>query len=192
MELYDFIKNLKNGAYMVVCTETEPKMLKTNNPFVGRVKKVSAYAGVRTGVDYAICVANAIERATSECTDFVADAPKGMQWDTFPKILKGIKDPNQMYFRISIDKSTVTKSVWFIDGRVATDAEVADIKKFLPAISSSAKQAAAGLVNESEQIQVRSIKFQNILYVKQGVEREYRNETRLQTIEQAVEQIPAM
>lgn len=191
MDLYNFIKGLKNGAYMVVCTETEPKMLKTNNIYLGRVKKVSAYAGVRTGVDYANCIASAMQRAGVE-GNFTPDAPRGMVWDTFPKILKGIKDPNQLYFRISIDKSLYNKSYWTIDGRVATDVEVADIKKFLPAVSGSAKQAAAGLTDTADQIQVRSIKFENVLYIKQGKDNEYKNEERLAALEQAVEQMPAL
>lgn len=182
-ELKNFIEELKKGSYMQVITCTEPKMRKTNNPYIGRVEKITLYYGVRTGVDYANCINNAMQRVGIDDTQFIADAPRGMQWAAYPFILKSIKDESQLYLRISIDKSSKSVSYWNVDGRLATDAEVAVIKNFLPAVSGSAKQAQAGLENE-DQIQVRSIKFENIVYIKQG-EREYRDEDSLSRIYKA-------
>lgn len=163
------VKAIKRNTFgVVIVVETIPTMRKTNNPFLGRVSKVSTYTNVALGRDYENAVNNVGERTDANTTrTFKADAPKGQTWSDYPYFLQSIKDSEQFYLRMTMNKNTKIDSVFYLDGRLATDTEVADIKFFISSSNGSAKQADYG-IKEEDFVRPISVKVENIISVQQG------------------------
>lgn len=166
MEIVSKISKMNKGVFGVeIVTETEPAMRKTNNPFVGRVKKVTTYSNAILGVDYQNCVNNRLERNGSEA-NYVSEAPKGKKW--YNSFFYVSLDGQTFYLKIGMYKNTTTKSAYYIDGNEATTEQVEQLKPFLQSKSHSVmKQADAGL-NEEEQYRIVAPKADNVISVKLG------------------------
>lgn len=168
INLATVVKNIKRNTFGVCCTlETEPRMRKTHNPYVGRVTKVTQYINVALGRDYYAAIENAAERKGLDGT-MAHEKPSGMDWFDYPYFLVSDKNPNQYYLRLTLNKNTAVKATYMVDGREATENEVAEIKSFLYDNSYSAKQAAVGLADDDEQIRPFSVKIENIVELHQG------------------------
>ena len=156
MEKIDFILSLKKGMMgNKVVTLTEPKLLKRGNPLIGQeVRKITYYTNVGLGISYENTMNNKRERNGEE-RDFVSEKPFGMSWEAFPFILKSDKNPSQKYLRMQFYANTKVKSVFLINGKLATASEIEVIKQFTP------KRA------ETE-IKVVSVKLENIKKIKQS------------------------
>lgn len=156
MEITNFILSLKKGMMgNKVVTLTEPKLLKRGNPLIGQeVRKITYYTNVGLGISYENTINNKRERNGEE-RDFVSEKPFGMSWEHFPFILKSDKNPSQKYLRLQFYANTKVKSIYLINGKLATPNELEIIKKFTP------KRA------ETE-IKVVSVKLENIKKIKQA------------------------
>ena len=168
--LTEFVQSLVKGSFGIVITmKTEPKMRKTNNPYVGRVKKISRYTNVAVGVSYSNTIENRVERATGEKIEYQADAPKGMSFLVDNIILVSDEKPDQKYLRFQWRKNTTVESLYELDGKVVeSEEEIAAIKSFIPERNHyCCKQAEAG-VSEEDMVFPQSVKLQNILSIKQG------------------------
>ena len=155
------VSKLNKGIFGVtIVTNTEPQMRKTNNIYFGRVRKISTYTNAILGVEYQNVVNNRLERAGEEAT-YVAEAPKGKKhYNAF--FYQSAKDENQFYLKIGMYKNTSVKSTYMVDGREATENELAEIKTFLQTSSSEVKkQTEAGLEAE-EQYKIVAPKFENV------------------------------
>ena len=156
MEITNFILSLKKGMMgNKVVTLTEPKLLKRGNPLIGQeVRKITYYTNVGLGISYENTINNKRERNGEE-RDFVSEKPFGMSWEVFPFILKSDKNPSQKYLRMQFYKNTTCKSIYLVNGKLATANEIEIIKQFTP------KRA------ETE-IKVVSVKLENIKKIKQS------------------------
>lgn len=163
------VKTIKRNTFgVVIVTETIPTMRKTNNPYMGRVTKVSTYTNVALGRDYETAVNNVAERTNVNDTHtFVASAPKGQLWSDYPYFLQSIKDAEQFYLRMTMNKNTKITATYYVDNRVATSAEVAEIQNFLQSHGTSQKQKDYGIKDEDVVIPI-SVKVENIVSVSQG------------------------
>jgi hypothetical protein len=163
-----FCSNLTRNTFGIVVTaNTEPKMRKTNNPYMGRVRKVSTYTNVALGRDYQAAVNSRLEQS-GEKADFVAAPPRGMHhYGQGGFLLQSDSDESKYYLRLTMNRNTKIESRYMVDGRAATDAEVAEIKTFLPSVAPSAKQAASGLSDE-DQVRLVSVNIENIEEIRQG------------------------
>ena len=163
----DFVKVIgkaKFGTKMV--TMTEPKMRKTNNPYWGRVRKITYLANVALGYDYERVVTAHIEKVGGDKSDWVAEAPRGRHWvkGAYPFLLESDKD-NTQYLRVFTRKNTTRKSVFVLDNKVVTDSKVADnIKSFCYEYKSSTKQEECGLTDEN-QVRPMDYKVSGILAI---------------------------
>lgn len=159
MEKIAFITSLKKGLFgNKVVTITEPKMNKRGNPFItngDRVQKITYYTNIGLGISYENTMNNKREKDGEE-RDFEAQKPSGMSWEAFPFILKSDKDPSQKYLRMQFYANTSCKSLYLVNGRIATPQQVETIEKFLPKTSSNSF------------IKVLSIKLQNVVKIKQA------------------------
>jgi len=170
------------GRYQgaLIITETEPKLKKTGNPFLG--KSVIKRSAKRVGVNgnYANMVNNARKReievlneqrkvdglAPISATEFV---PK-TSWHT--PVLDGFNgsivcnkkevdkpvDERKLYLKHVVTGDTQTR--YFIDGVLATDDEVDTIKEFSPSHGNSKSQ---GLENE---IIINAVAFESIKEIR--------------------------
>ena len=157
MDITTFVLGLKKGMMgNKVVTLTEPKLLKRGNPLIGQeVRKITYYTNVGLGISYENTINNKKERNGEE-RDFVSEKPFGMSWEHFPFILKSDKNPTQKYLRMQFYKNTTAKSVYLINGKLATLSELEIIKQFTP------KR------NENSEIKVVSVKLQNVVKIKQA------------------------
>lgn len=158
-------QELKAGQFgYTIITATEPRMNKTGNPFIDRVKKVSVYKNAMLGCSYENVV-NARRENEGKSADFDAQAPKGKT--IFNKFFyQSIKELSTFYLKIIFYKSqTRVESSYLVDGRPATDQEIQEIKTFMPKPSSSAQYQ--GLEAEDE-VKIVAPKWDNVLQIKQG------------------------
>ena len=166
MEIVSKVSKMNKGVFGVeIITETEPSMRKTNNPFVGRVKKISTYANAILGVDYQNCVNGRLARTGNEA-NYVSEAPKGKKW--YNAFFYVSLDDETFYLKIGMYKNTSVKSSYMIDGQPATDEQLAELKPFLQVKPQGVqKQADAGL-NEEEQYKIVAPKATNVVLVRLG------------------------
>ena len=150
-----------------VVTNTEPKMRKTNNPYIGRVRKLTEYSNAMLGVDYQNAVNNRLERAGFEA-DYKAEAPKGKKhYNSF--FYQSLKDESVFYLKIGFYKNKGIKRSWLVDGREATEQEINEFSAFLQESSNEGvkKQEEAGLSVE-EQYTIVAPKLENVVSVTLG------------------------
>lgn len=158
---------VRNSFGVCAITETDPTMRKTNNPYVGRVKKVTYYTNIAVGRVYENGVNNRLEKE-GLAPDFETEKQKGRTWVDFPYFEVSDKDPNQHYLRLTLNKNTTTRVIYMVDGREATNVEVDEIKTFLSnSNKSSAKQSAMGLADE-DQVKTFAVKTENVVSLWQG------------------------
>ena len=157
----EFANECGNGQFGVtMIAVTEPKMRKTNNALFGRVHKATYLSNVALGYDYENSVNNRCGGG------FVAEKPNGKHF-IGKCILAADKNENQHYLRTTMRKNTISKSIYLVDGRIASDAEVEQIKSFLPPTYESKKQAEVGLEG-AEQVIVRDYKLEGIICLTLG------------------------
>ena len=164
----EFCGNIAKGTFGVsMIALTEPKMNKRGNPFYGRLHKATYMTNVALGYDYENVVNAKLERKGLDNT-FVAEKPKGKNWDNYPFILQSDKDSNIKYLRCTMRSNTTSKSKYILDGQVVTDENViAEIKSWISTNNYSLKQAESGL-EENEQVVVRDFKLEGIIALTQG------------------------
>lgn len=158
------VSRMNKGTFGIeVITETIPAMRKTNNPFVGRVKKVTHYVNAILGVEYQNVVNNRITRSGNEAT-YQSEAPKGKKhYNAF--FYQSLTDDSVFYLKIGMYKNTTCKSTYQIDGHEATQNELEALKPFLQVKSNNVqKQADAGLTTEN-QYHIVAPKVENVLKV---------------------------
>lgn len=157
------LETIKKGIFGVhVTTWTEPRMNKTNNPFFGRVRKVTDYSNVALGTSYENTVNRRLERA-GFCGGYQASKPNGKAWYN-DYLYVSDKDPNQFYLKIIKNRNSHTESRYMLDGRLATNEECAQIEAFIPVKNECAKQSNAGLVGEN-QVKEYAPKLQNVIKI---------------------------
>lgn len=163
-----FIESINKGTFgIVMVAMTDPSgMRKTNNPYVGRVKKVTKTTNVALGYDYVNYIKSKLAKE-GLTTDYVSQKPNGKSWYNHPYILVSDKDSTKHYLRCYYRPNTQTKVVWLVDGREATKEEIEEIKTFIPSKPMSKVQESLGLTEENEVI-CRDYTFDNIILLKQG------------------------
>ncbi len=157
------VSKMNKGTFGVeIFTETEPVMRKTNNPFIGRVKKLTHYVNAILGVDYQNAVNNRLTRNGNEA-NYQSEAPKGKKH--YNAFFYQSLDGETFYLKIGMYKNTTCKSTYTIDGHEATQSEIEALKPFLQSKSANVqKQQEAGL-NEAEQYHIVAPKASNVLKI---------------------------
>lgn len=157
------VSRMNKGIFGVeIFTETEPAMRKTNNPFVGRVKKLTHYVNAILGVDYQNAVNNRLARSGNE-PNYKSEAPKGKRH--FNAFFYVSLDGETFYLKIGLYKNTTCTSTYLIDGHEATQAEMEALQPFLQTKSNNVqKQQDAGL-NEGEQYHIVAPKAANVVRI---------------------------
>lgn len=160
--------NGKAGQFgLVITTETEPTMRKTNNPYVGRVRKVTEYVNPMVGASYENMVNNRIERTTNFDPSFKADKPSGRHHHN-DFCDQSDKNADTYYLRIGKTQATHTTTQFYLDGAPATADEVKAIKAFIPEKPTFTKtQTHAGL-EEKNNVQWLAVNTDNVLRITQG------------------------
>lgn len=135
MELNALVKaiadlNRKNGSFYGFETLTYPRLTKKNRttkaPTTFSVS-IRATFSAMLGVNYENAVNNALERKGEE-RGFVAQKPFGKHYVNGSKWLMAA-DADETKHYVAVDCVGGVKKTFYINGREATDAEVADLKE---------------------------------------------------------------
>lgn len=160
----------RNTFGVKVITITEPKMNKTGNPFYGRVRKITEYVNVAIGRNYYNAMAARLERSGLDVdVDAIPqEKPRGKHhWGEGEIFLQSDKDDSVFYLRLTMNGNTKKNVTYLLDGKVATEEQIAEFKPWLPKVSTSAKQSALGL-SDKEQVIVNDVLLCNVIEVRQG------------------------
>lgn len=161
--IFNAVKDRKGQMGICVTYLVDAAMNKTNNPYYGRVKKLTTISNARLGVSYVNCVNGKLERmgetpnyqAGKSVTDYVND------------FIQESKDGTKQYLKIGINSRTTTDSVLYLDGHIATDQEVAAIKPYLKKSAPSQRQMDAG-IDPDDVYRHITPNVDNILHIWQG------------------------
>lgn len=164
-----FIRNLRKGTFGIqMVSVTIPTMRKKNNPYLGRVEKITYSVNVCFGYDYASYLFGKAKKQGvlngRTLSDFQAEVskPKGMNWIEHPFFLQSENDPQQEYIRCYYNSNSKSYSIYLLDGKVANEEEEKQIISFISASSSYSTKFG---VND---VIVRSPKLETIKVLVQG------------------------
>lgn len=155
-----------NGEFCSLTAITVPAMNKTKNgdrkspnPYLGRVLKYSR-GEYQIGCDYEKVVNRRLKKQGLEPNFKVSHRSWG-EWLVVNKIAT---HKGNFYVRVYlVHNHQVPPTVeWFLDGRLATPEEVADIKTYLKDKGESKKQSLAGLDKE-DQVELREFNVEGIV-----------------------------
>ena len=188
-DIKDFARHIKRGRFgLYAATFTEKKMNKYPNgttpaqrsttpvnPYLGKVFTLSVYQNAATGLNYYNIVKGECKREGISFTDeeFEIVFPKeGTYCDSIDDELSNIimkhNDKDQEYLRLYKGRKP-TKVVYFTIcdySIVPEDSELmADIKRYIPLSSGSAKQETLGIMNI---VEVKQPKLENVVFLAQG------------------------
>jgi hypothetical protein len=151
------------GICVVALTSCDNKLLASGRHYIGRIQKATIITNARLGVKYENMVS-----VKGDGSAFVPSKPNGMTWIEYP-YFKQADRSGKIYLSINYrecDERTKFKSVYLLDGEVATDEDVERFEAYFKGGSSySKKQAAAGVVNEHEQTKVVQYDVNDIAYI---------------------------
>ncbi len=164
--------SLKKGVSVQVVSFKETTMNKgsklNRNPFLGRVMERTTIGGWVVGTNYSRSCQNAAERSGSSET-FTAKP----SWHTYYNDFFETDRATGTKYYLQLQKSTgtgcKTEKVYYIDGREATEAEVAMISEWLPKSEKkqSSSQVEAG-IDKGHQRDYMCITLANIETITQG------------------------
>jgi len=161
------------GICVVALTSCDNKLLAGGRHYIGRIHKATIITNARLGVKYENMVS-----AKGDGSVFTPSKPSGMTWIDFP-YFKQADRSGKIYLSINYrecDERTKFKSVYLLDGDIATDEDVRRFKTYFKGGSGySKKQAAAGVVNECEQTKVVQYDVNDIAYI--GTDKKSAEET---------------
>lgn len=155
------VNNERKGAFVGITALTTPSMRKKNNPYLNRVQKLTN-RDMRTFADHQSIVNRRLVAEGKEPIFESEPLPYGM-WVVKDKYLTY---NGNVYLRLYLVENKSETTMWLLDGRVATDAEVADIKTYLTGSSTSRKQSECGLTEH--QSKPRNYLVDNIISLRIG------------------------
>jgi hypothetical protein len=151
---------------LCVVTNTKPTFAKAKScPYTDRVEKLTIY-GNATFANYGNKVNSNLEKAGKD-GNFVP-LPSWAEWlrgELFQIVCRHKNYPEKLYLSICGQECDMTfDHIWLLDGRIATETELADIKLWLPKKSENHRQAESGLSGE-EQILYRRVALPNVVAI---------------------------
>ena len=152
--------NKKGNGFVGIVYVADVRMNKTGNPLANHNVVKCVKTQFNFGIIYENAVANSASKEQGEKVEFVADKAKGYEWECYPYLLRSIKS-QELQVRFYCKQDAKVDSVYFVDGHIATDGEIAIIKEFSQTSSFSVKQAEAGLTEN--QVKPRNIRLKNII-----------------------------
>ena len=164
-EIFAFATQLQKAKFgTTMMAMTEPKMNKTNNPYWGRVRKITYLANIALGCNYDNVVRNRIVESGGNKSDWTTQPSNGKHWLNFPFILQANKSDRQ-YLRTMQRANTTTNVVLLLDGKVVTNEQtITDIKSFFVKRHPSKKQTEAG-IQAKDQVNVFDYGLEGILAI---------------------------
>ena len=156
-----YLNNVKGCKFINVTALTDADMYLRNNPFRGRVKKLSI-TPMQFGYDYETAVNNRLAREGKEA-NFTADNLPWGQWVEGMRN-KVIAHKDMLYLRTYCVRNARPRTFYLLDGHLASVEEYKEFAPFLKPSSTSDKQSAHGL-EEEFQVKPRDYKFSSLVAI---------------------------
>ena len=146
----------KGTTFASVDSITNPRMNKTGNPYIGRVVKFQTFQ-VCFGDDYE---AGVQRKADKEGLDVVFKA-QPLKWGThYNGSAFVIEHKGEFYLQCRVLKSNEVEYRWAESGNPLTEAEVVDLKSFIPPKKEGERQPA------EDKVIYRTVKVGNITEIR--------------------------
>ena len=184
----EFGKVFTKGSFGLYCATFTPKKLNKYpndkgrkeaiasgdyNKYEGRVFTLDIYQNACSGVNYYACVKSECKREGIEFSDksFEECFPYEKTYcddesNELSNFVMKHETTDQKYLRLYVGRRpTHYKSVTFVDGHIATQNELKDIKRYKGKVTVSKKQEELGIKNI---VGVRNVKVENVMFLVQG------------------------
>lgn len=160
-QFVSYLSNVKGCTFVNVVALTDAEMYLRNNPFKGRVQKLTI-TPMQFGYDYERAVNNRLAREGKEANFCAEKLPWG-SWveGMFNKV---IEHKEMYYLRTYCVRNARPRTFYLLDGHLASIEEYAMFASYLKPSSSSVKQSNAGLAEEY-QVKPRDYKFKSIVAI---------------------------
>jgi len=163
-QVLDDTKKGQFGICVVALTSCDKKLLAGGRHYIGRIHKATIITNARLGARYE----SMINKKADEGVNYIPQKPNGMTWIDYPYFKRADRS-GEIYLSINYrecDERTKFESIYLLDGKVATSAEVERFKVYFKGGSSySKKQSLAGVTDEREQTKVVQYNVNDIAYV---------------------------
>lgn len=169
----DFCKNVTRGTLgITMVTMTIPKLKKTNNPYFGRVMKITYMTNLALGYDYENTLNNRLKKKDID-VKYKSEKSNGRNWCLYPYILQADRDENIKYLRCVIRNDMTIKTAYLLDGNIVGGDLLSDIKQYCYKSNNYCKKQAEYGLSKEEQVNTKDYLIDGVLLLKQG-EKEYR------------------
>jgi hypothetical protein len=163
MNATDLINAVRNYNGFASMTIAKTDIVKKSCP-LANVTEMVQYSHIAIGTSYENAVNNRNERINGS-RDFVAESLPWGQWEIINKV---IVNKGNYYLRYYTDRKSNPTRTLFVNGRLATAAEVEIINAHRTKASGSSNRQAALNIAAEDQVKPRNAKFANILKIKFG------------------------
>jgi len=151
-EMVEVLKTVDNGTFINVVTLTDVRMNKTNNPFYGKVKKLSS-TNYLTGVNYEKRVRSNMEKEGLNPDTFQVEKPSGKN-HVSPCVLVDDKTGTTFYLMVERFDEVQPKVEFLMDGNPI---EKQLFQDYMVKVSESKKQ------EQERKVMVITPKIENIV-----------------------------
>jgi hypothetical protein len=166
--------SLKKGQTANIITFGEPSKMRkgrgaNRNPLAGRVMVMQEFGGFQVGTNYKRSVENAAGRSGNEAAEVKTKKSWHTYFNDFFETDVATRTKYYLQIQWSEKQGTSVNSTYFVDGRIATPAELAIIKEWTPEgeYNMSSTQVEAGVSAENERHYI-TLSLSKILSIKQG------------------------
>ena len=172
----EMLRNAKKGVYSKVSYLSECRMNKRNNPFYGRVLKLTVYNSVKFGISYANIMERQAEKAgNAPDSPYIVNTNTGKgNWVTGLKdILTRNEETGKEYLHIAIYPESKVKSFYLLDGELLNedDKVLEEVKSWDNSLKRAnkpcEKQEDYGMTKETF-VKTPTLILANVVGIKQG------------------------
>ena len=166
--------SLTKGQTATIITFGEPSKMRkgrgaNRNPLAGRVMVMHEFGGFQVGTNYKRSVDNAAGRSGNTESDAKVKPSWHTYYNDFFETDRATHTKFYLQIQWSEKQGTSVTSTYYVDGHIATAAELAIIKEWTPEeeYKMSSTQAEAGVTEENKRNYI-TLSLDKILSIKQG------------------------
>ena len=158
-------KKATMGTCIVVNASEDNKLLAGGKHYLGRIRKATVWTNIKLGMSYG----GGVNAKLDNGEKFIPAPRKGFEWFGvgYPYTERSIKK-QEIYLTLNYrnsDVKTECHSFYLLDGKVATEEEIKEFKKYYSGSSSSSKKQSEAGIADADQTRVVRYKVEDILYL---------------------------
>ena len=174
-ELLDQIATFRPGAGTIIVAMSTPAMRKTNNPFYGRVTKITKMTGVQIGTNFQSAKNNSAKRSGCSLVEpAVAATPKRRSMEYVNRMILVNNETGEHYLPVQWTNKSMTygfvsfDSCYLLDNQPMTHSEFKHLQEFLQDSGKDYVPKDQKDFNEEEIRNYITLKLENVFTIQQG------------------------